>query len=129
MLSLDIDYFKSVNDTWGHDVGDQVLQRLAKLMQSGSRVGDVLCRGGGEEFLILLPGIAPEVAEQIAERLRRQVAQMLIEPVGCITISLGVAHCGRQGDEVEEALKTADEMLYKAKRAGRNRVEVAETVS
>ncbi|MFV0934008.1 diguanylate cyclase [Pseudomonas jessenii] len=129
VLSLDIDHFKLVNDTWGHDAGDQVLQALAKLMQSSSREGDVLCRVGGEEFLILLPGIAPEVSEQIAERLRRQVAQMLIEPVGCITISLGVAYWGRQGGEVEEVLKTADEMLYKAKRAGRNRVEVAEMVS
>lgn len=129
VLSLDIDHFKSVNDTWGHDVGDQVLQRLAELMQSSSREGDVLCRVGGEEFLILLPGIAPEVAEHIAERLRRQVAQMRIEPVGCITISLGVAHWGRQERGVEEVLKSADEMLYKAKRAGRNRVEVAETVS
>jgi diguanylate cyclase (GGDEF)-like protein len=126
VVSLDIDHFKSVNDTYGHDVGDQVLQSLARLMRNGSRDDDVLCRVGGEEFLILLPDVAPEIAEQVAERLRRQVEQLLIEPVGQITISIGVAHRLQHVDEVGAVLKAADEMLYKAKRTGRNRVMVAE---
>ena len=126
VVSLDIDHFKSVNDTYGHDVGDQVLQSLARLMRNGSRDDDVLCRVGGEEFLILLPDVSPEIAEQVAERLRRQVEQLLIEPVGQITISVGVAHRLQHVDEVGVVLKAADEMLYKAKRTGRNRVMVAE---
>ncbi|MGV8841886.1 MAG: diguanylate cyclase [Pseudomonas sp.] len=122
VVSLDIDHFKQVNDTYGHDVGDVVIQRLAELMRNGSRAHDVLCRVGGEEFLMLLPDATPETAERVAERLRQQVEHTLIEPAGPITISLGVAHWPDHAATISEVLKAADQMLYQAKRSGRNRV-------
>lgn len=125
VVALDIDHFKRVNDNHGHDVGDRVLQELARLMGESSRESDVLCRVGGEEFLMLLPNASVEVATQVAERLRALVEQTLIEPVGRITISLGVAHWPQDGSGIDQVLKCADEMLYRAKQQGRNRVETA----
>lgn len=122
VIALDIDHFKQVNDRHGHDVGDQVLQHLAQLMRPSSRDGDVLCRSGGEEFFMLLPGVGRAVACQVAERLRAQVAAAA-NPTGAeITISAGVAHWPNGADSVEVVLKRADEALYAAKREGRNRV-------
>ncbi|MGV8860200.1 MAG: diguanylate cyclase [Pseudomonas sp.] len=128
VVSLDIDNFKSVNDTYGHDAGDEVLQSLAKIMQNVSRDEDVVCRLGGEEFLILLPSVRSTVAKEVAERLRRQVEQTQFGPVGKITISLGVAQWSQDSGDVEAVLKVADNMLYEAKRNGRNRVEVADSL-
>src|SRR5690606_38711188 len=88
VVALDIDHFKRVNDTFGHDVGDLVLKRLAQLMRDCAREGDVLCRSGGEEFLVLLENTAPETAVQIADRLRQCVGKTDIPQVGHITISL-----------------------------------------
>jgi diguanylate cyclase (GGDEF)-like protein len=124
-VALDIDHFKQVNDTYGHDVGDVVIQGLAELMRNGSRAHDELCRVGGEEFLMLLPDATPEAAEQIAERLRQQVEQTVIEPAGPITISLGVAHWPAHAATISEVLKAADQRLYQAKHSGRNRVVTA----
>lgn len=87
VVVLDIDHFKQVNDSHGHDIGDLVLQRLAGLMRGTCREGDLLCRTGGEEFLMLLPGAALEVATAIAGHLRLNVEYTPIEPVGGITIS------------------------------------------
>lgn len=126
VISIDIDHFKKVNDTFGHDVGDIVLRDLAKHMQSVCRSDDVPCRVGGEEFLIVLPRTSEEAAIQVAERLRKQVETTLFDSVGHITISLGVANWPNDSEDVQAVLKYADEMLYKAKRAGRNRVEVYE---
>lgn len=126
LVLLDIDHFKRVNDTYGHDVGDDVLRRLADLMRSCSRSGDVLCRTGGEEFAILLPGTDPQAARDVAERLRQLVEHSSIDSVGHITISLGVAHWPLQVSSIDDLVKRADEMLYFAKRNGRNRVETAE---
>ena len=125
VVALDIDHFKRVNDTYGHDIGDRVLQTLAELMRSGSRGEDLLCRVGGEEFLMLLPGTSPETAVAVAERLRRLVEQTPVEAVGSITISLGVAHWPRHGRDPLQVLKCADEQLYAAKDGGRNRVMLA----
>lgn len=125
VVALDIDHFKWVNDNHGHDVGDRVLQELARLMGETSRKDDVLCRVGGEEFLMLLPSASVEVAAQVAERLRALVEQTPIEAVGRITISLGVAHWPQDGSSIDQVLKRADEMLYRAKQHGRNRVETA----
>lgn len=125
IVSLDIDHFKSVNDTYGHDAGDKVLSHLAKIMKALSRDDDVICRVGGEEFLILLPGLSSKSAEDFANRLRGEVEEMKFELVGHITISLGVACWSRDAGDVVGVLKIADEMLYKAKRNGRNRVEAA----
>lgn len=129
VLSLDVDHFKKVNDTYGHDVGDRVLQQLAQHMRDGARERDVFCRVGGEEFLILLPRTAPNEARQVAERLRQQIEQADMAPVQHVTISIGIAHWPGHSAAVAQVLKLADEMLYQAKRQGRNRVEVQAGVS
>lgn len=128
VVALDIDYFKRINDSFGHAIGDQVIQLLAQLMRSGSREADVLCRSGGEKFLMLLPDASPAAALKIAERLRQRVEQADMPGVGHITISLGVAHWPLDASAVEQALKIADAALYKAKQGGRNRVVVAQDV-
>lgn len=126
VVALDIDHFKRVNDGHGHDVGDQVLRRLADAMRRCCREGDVLCRTGGEEFLMLLPEASLEAAIAVAERLRNGVQATPIEPVGAVTLSLGVARWDAEsGEAPSEALKRADRALYAAKRAGRNRVIAA----
>jgi diguanylate cyclase (GGDEF)-like protein len=116
-IVLDIDHFKQVNDKHGHEVGDQVLRRLAELMRRCCREGDLLCRTGGEEFLMLLPGASLDVAT---------VQDTPVPPVGAVTVSLGVARWdGEAGSEPVEALSKADRALYLAKQSGRNRMCVA----
>ncbi|RCL25210.1 diguanylate cyclase [Pseudomonas sp. AFG_SD02_1510_Pfu_092] len=123
---LDVDHFKRINDSHGHEVGDQVLRRLAELMRSCCRDGDLLCRTGGEEFLMLLPGAGLEAAAVVAERLRVTVQDTPLAPVGAVTVSLGVARWdGAAGSEPGEILSAADRALYRAKQEGRNRVVIA----
>lgn len=124
VVSLDIDHFKRVNDSFGHDVGDTVLQKLALQMREVCREGDVPCRVGGEEFVVLLPQASTQAATQVAERLRCLVERTELPQVGHITISLGVAQWPTHGADVAAVFKAADEMLYRAKRGGRNRTEV-----
>lgn len=121
---LDIDHFKRVNDTWGHDVGDLVLKQLAMHMQDISRVDDAPCRVGGEEFVLLLPGASVASAAQVAERLRLQIERANMAPVDRVTVSLGVSAWPESSQDIATVFKTADEMLYVAKRGGRNRVEI-----
>lgn len=123
-VSVDIDFFKKVNDGYGHDVGDLVLQALARSMRQVCRIADVPCRVGGEEFLILLPDVGKQAAAQVAERLRREVEAAEMPQVGRITVSLGVACWPGDAENVADVLKRADDMLYQAKREGRNRVAV-----
>lgn len=125
VIALDIDHFKQINDGFGHDVGDQVLATLATLMQQGARQADAVCRSGGEEFLILLPGLSLPLAFEIAERLRQRVAAHPMPGAGHITISLGVAHWPGSDDDLNTVLKQADKALYEAKRRGRNRTVLA----
>lgn len=123
IILLDIDHFKRVNDTYGHDVGDIVLQWLAATLQNNMRVQDVVARWGGEEFLILLPDTSLEEAERIAERLRAIVEIAVVEiPSGNlqITFSGGVA-CSTTSREVKHLCKVADQALYLAKET-RNQV-------
>jgi len=125
-IVLDIDHFKQVNDNHGHEVGDQVLRRLAELMRRCCREGDLLCRTGGEEFLMLLPGASLDVAAVVAERLRVTVQDTPVQPVGAVTVSLGVARWdGEAGSGPMDALSEADRALYQAKQEGRNRVAIA----
>lgn len=125
-IVLDIDHFKQVNDNHGHEVGDQVLRRLAELMRRCCREGDLLCRTGGEEFLMLLPGASVDVAAVVAERLRVTVQDTPVQPVGAVTVSLGVARWdGEAGSGPVAALSEADRALYQAKQEGRNRVAIA----
>lgn len=128
VIAIDIDHFKKVNDTWGHDVGDLILKSLSQAIRVCSRDEDLLCRSGGEEFLIILPGTSLSAGHHVAERLRSYVdSQQDLPGPGHITISTGVA-CWTPGQgSVDAVLKRADELLYRAKSNGRNRVEVAES--
>jgi two-component system cell cycle response regulator len=126
VLFMDLDHFKSVNDRYGHEMGDRVLVAVASVLKSGLRPGDVVGRYGGEEFVGIVAGAGPESARLVAERLRRAVEAMLPPKGGPakITISIGTTVFDpRQTDEApEELLHRADMALYAAKRAGRNRV-------
>ncbi|RME88922.1 MAG: GGDEF domain-containing protein [Anaerolineae bacterium] len=130
VLILDVDHFKSVNDRYGHAVGDRVLQILSQRLAGNLRERDVLARFGGEEFVILLPQTDAETALAVAERLRVRIGQepFRIDEINVlITISIGVALCA-DASRISEGLRTllfeADQALYAAKRNGRNRVEV-----
>ena len=125
VLAIDIDHFKRVNDRYGHDVGDQVLQFLARKIGERSRSSDLNCRSGGEEFIMLLPDTPEDAARMVAQRLCNQVA-LALSPTGePITLSIGVAHYPSHGTTVAEVLKRADLALYAAKRGGRNQVRSA----
>ena len=125
VLALDIDHFKRVNDNFGHDVGDEVIKKIAQALSHSARATDVVCRNGGEEFLMLLPGTTAEEARIIAERLRNNIADSRIETVGNITISVGIALWQPENGTQEQSLKQADAALYQAKNAGRNCVMIA----
>lgn len=126
VIAIDIDHFKRVNDSHGHDAGDAVLRQLAAQMREISRADDIACRVGGEEFLLLLPKVPLHRAAQVAERLRREIEANELPVVGRITISLGVS-CWPGGEaSTRSVFKQADAMLYQAKRNGRNRVAVYE---
>lgn len=125
-LILDIDHFKLVNDAYGHDVGDKVLQYVGKMLAGNIRRGDAACRWGGEEFVVLLVNISKKQAEKIANDLREEIAahpQAVIEGKH-ITMSIGVAD-SHEGEPLEVLVKRADEALYDAKKTGRNKVCVA----
>jgi two-component system, cell cycle response regulator len=129
VIALDVDHFKSVNDTYGHDAGDKVLQELAARMRANTRTVDLCCRTGGEEFIMVLPNTATDLSSRIAERLRRAMAGKSIEcgvsELVPVTVSVGVASLDGADDTLEKLLKRADQALYTAKREGRNRVIVA----
>ncbi len=129
VVTLDVDHFKKVNDTYGHDIGDLVLVKLSEIIKSCSREGDYSCRLGGEEFLVVLPDVPLIAAVEFAERLRNTVANSTIDVVGSITVSLGVAHWPGSANEISDVLKIADEEMYRAKQQGRNRVSVRQLVS
>ncbi|WP_335945011.1 GGDEF domain-containing protein [Pseudomonas sp. G166] len=124
-VMLDMDHFKHINDTYGHQVGDQVLRQMGEVISSSFRATDIHGRLGGEEFAILLPNTSIEVATQIAERLVDTIAGLIIEPVHCITASLGVASTEACNKDLHSLMNDADKALYRAKALGRNRVAVA----
>jgi two-component system cell cycle response regulator len=129
-LILDIDYFKAVNDTHGHDIGDEVLREFASRIAANVRGIDLACRYGGEEFVVVMPDTDMEFASAVAERLRRSVETTPFpisrEPHRLnVTISIGIAGSERFGDTADKLLHRADKALYRAKREGRNRVVAA----
>lgn len=124
-VMLDMDHFKHINDTYGHQVGDQVLRQMGAVISSSFRTTDILGRLGGEEFAILLPDTSIEVATQIAERLIGTIAGLMIEPVHHISASLGVASTEACNKDLHSLMNDADKALYRAKAQGRNRVAVA----
>ncbi|HEX7956253.1 MAG TPA: GGDEF domain-containing protein, partial [Pyrinomonadaceae bacterium] len=126
LILLDIDHFKRVNDTHGHDAGDAALRILAGALREELRGVDTAARYGGEEFAIILPQAGPEGALVVAERLRSRIEKTEVPGVGCITASLGVATFPQDASSRELLVTTADRALYLAKRSGRNRVHSAE---
>ncbi|MBY0269381.1 MAG: diguanylate cyclase [Burkholderiales bacterium] len=127
VLMLDLDYFKNINDTWGHPAGDAVLREVAAVINGQIRQVDLCSRLGGEEFAMLLTGAAPEAAREFAERLRRKIAEIVVNHEGNkikLTASIGVAALRAADDSADASLLRADRALYKAKEAGRDRVEV-----
>jgi diguanylate cyclase (GGDEF)-like protein len=123
LLMVDIDDFKRVNDIYGHLRGDRILREVADLLRGGVRIFDVCARFGGEEFVIVMPGASAQVAEQVAERIRRRVeARSRLDPVPT-TVSIGIAMLGF-GDSREDLLRAADSALIAAKRAGKNVVQM-----
>jgi len=124
-IMLDIDRFKSFNDTYGHDVGDVVLRETAEAFRRSARAGEPVCRLGGEEFLVLCPDTTAPVAAAGAQRLRQAVESNLVRCNGLeltVTVSAGVAERSEACNTPDDLLKHADDALYQAKRAGRNRV-------
>jgi two-component system, cell cycle response regulator len=129
LMILDMDHFKNVNDTYGHDVGDMVLKQLADIIIQASRSTDLAARFGGEEFVILMPETDPQAAIGGANRMREivEAADFKIgegKTIKC-TVSIGVADLHQEGDSADNLLKRADEALYSAKHSGRNTVKVA----
>ncbi|GLK80805.1 PleD family two-component system response regulator [Methylopila turkensis] len=125
-LMVDIDHFKAVNDTHGHDVGDEVLREVARRLKASVRGIDLACRLGGEEFVVVMPETDAAVARLVAERIRSRLAS---EPVAsrvaaplAVTASIGVATFHPEADDAAALIKRADVALYRAKREGRNRV-------
>jgi diguanylate cyclase (GGDEF)-like protein len=129
IILIDVDYFKRVNDVYGHDGGDMVLVHLAQILQTKMRQIDSACRWGGEEFLILLPDTTLDQAEEIAERLRCYVGSNPSPSNIQITISLGIAVIRQHCNSLESLITAADHALYAAKRNGRNRVAIANHIT
>lgn len=130
VLMLDLDYFKKINDTWGHPAGDAVLRRVGEVINSQIREVDLCSRLGGEEFALLLTGATPVAAREFAERLRRSIADITVLHEGNsikVTASIGVAALHATDADADAALMRADRALYNAKEAGRDRVEVIAT--
>ncbi len=125
ILMLDLDYFKMVNDKYGHDAGDAVLKALSKVLVQSVRASDLVIRYGGEEFLIILQDTAESNADSVAEKIRASVAEMKVQVSGTVlqkTISIGIADFPNDSDTFWQAVKYADVALYRAKEEGRNRV-------
>jgi diguanylate cyclase (GGDEF)-like protein len=130
VLMLDIDHFKTVNDTYGHQVGDRVMQQVAELLNQAVRDCDHVGRYGGEEFLVVLPDIGIQAAAVVAERIRRSVANLQCggeKKKFSVTISIGLAAYPTDGDKTESLLSSADNALYQAKAGGRNCVVVTQS--
>lgn len=130
VLMLDLDHFKLLNDTYGHEAGDVVLREIAGVMRQAVRSEDTVCRYGGEEFVAILPELGPEEALSRAESIRHLVSELRIyhrgESLREVTISIGVAVYPYNGESPEQLLSVADRALYEAKHLGRNRVVLAE---
>jgi diguanylate cyclase (GGDEF)-like protein/PAS domain S-box-containing protein len=128
VLMMDIDHFKVYNDTYGHEAGDLLLTEVAKLIRTRIRGSDIACRYGGEEIVLVIPDVAETTVLERAEKLRIEISQLrlpygdeILEPV---TVSIGVSMCPEDGLTPQDLLRRADQALYTAKEAGRNRVSL-----
>lgn len=122
IVMADLDRFKNINDTYGHDVGDRVLKEIGRFLQQNVRDVDMVARYGGEEFVILIPEAAKDAAYSMSERLRKKFSKLKFDNLPQITISLGIATFPFDGKQPEDLLKKADSAMYAAKKAGRNQV-------
>jgi diguanylate cyclase (GGDEF)-like protein len=122
LILIDIDKFKSVNDTYGHDAGDVALRCLAEVLRDELRGVDTAARYGGEEFAVILPQAGPDGALLVAERLRARIEKMIVPVVGKITASFGLATFPIHATSRDSLVVSADRALYEAKHSGRNRV-------
>jgi diguanylate cyclase (GGDEF)-like protein len=128
LVMFDIDYFKKVNDTYGHQAGDTVLQEVAVTAKSCLRAADFLCRYGGEEFTVIMPETAVDEAFEVAERMRKMIEEHAFyggETLINITVSLGIAEYPEHAIIKEKIIEKADQALYAAKESGRNKVIIA----
>lgn len=120
VIMVDIDHFKNINDTFGHQVGDEVLKTFASILLNSSRKSDIAGRWGGEEFLIIAPNATKESIITFAENLRAEIEKFQFEKIGQLSISLG-ASIYQENESIEELIKRADKALYTSKKRGRNR--------
>ena len=124
VILLDIDHFKSINDTYGHDIGDLVLIGIAETLTENIRITDMVGRWGGEEFIVVCPQTDGEFCRVLAERIRSKVENRNFHCIGCVTASFGITQL-KQGDTVNTLIKRSDTCLYEAKNSGRNMVVAA----
>ncbi len=128
---VDIDFFKRVNDTYGHVVGDHVIRFIGASLNKQTKGKDTAARFGGEEFAVLLPETTMDGAHSVAENIRKSIEKAKLvnkandQPIGQVTVSIGVARY-RTNESIESFVSRADEALYKSKQEGRNRVTLAE---
>ena len=127
LMILDIDTFKKINDTYGHKIGDDVIVFISNILKKYQRESDIVCRYGGEEFVILLPETSLDNAVLVAEKIKKRIAQSMISIAGeesfSVTVSIGVSSIDVSNEpNIEAALNRADKALYEAKNSGRNRV-------
>lgn len=129
LLIVDIDHFKRFNDTHGHEAGDHALKIVAGILQKQFRESDIVCRYGGEEFVVVMPGATSEAARDKANQLCEAVRKVPIihreQDLGALTVSVGVASWPDDAEKPLQILTLADKALYRAKEAGRNRVEIS----
>ena len=129
VMMVDVDHFKRINDDRGHAEGDRALRVIARALSRAVRSSDIVCRYGGEEFCIILPGTSMGPAAQLAGRVREEVpaacAQAGLADGERITVTIGVAECPADGDQAEDVVRAADLRLYRGKGAGRDRVVAA----
>jgi diguanylate cyclase (GGDEF)-like protein len=129
IILIDLDYFKKINDNFGHQAGDFVLQEVSKFLIENTRSSDIVCRYGGEELIIILPKANLQITQMKAEKLREGVKNLNLQyrekPLGKVTISIGVASFPNHGDSIISLIKAADQALYCAKGNGRDQVVTA----
>ena len=127
LLCLDLDHFKKVNDTWGHNIGDEILKQTVNVVKNNIRSADVLVRFGGEEFVVLMPQTSLQNAIVVGEKIRTAIATTIHPIAGSVTVSIGVAQ-KNYNEKFDSWYKRGDEALYKAKKTGRNKVIVATAI-
>ena len=125
LVSLDLDYLKRINDTYGHQYGDLAIKTISNVLKKEARSIDVPARIGGEEFSVLLPGVDSKGGYTAAERIRKSIENQVIDTIGGVTASIGVATFTEHSDRIDELVEMADQAMYQAKLNGRNQVKIA----